>query len=134
MTARGSALRFKALGADTDRRFSLFEREVPVGARRPAAHRHPGTSEAFYVLDGTLAMRLGDENLAVHAGTFVCVPPGVVHAFSNPRTAPVRFLNFNTPAGWEGYMRDLAAAAAGGRQLSTPEIAANAARHDFHPA
>jgi hypothetical protein len=55
--ARGNTLRFKAIGADTNGVFSLFEREVPQGARRPAAHRHPAMVEAFYVLTGELACR-----------------------------------------------------------------------------
>jgi hypothetical protein len=38
------------------------------------------------------------------------VPPGVVHTFANRSAEPVRFLNLNTPGGWEDYIRDLAAA------------------------
>ena len=48
------------------------------------------------------------------AGTFACFPPGTVHTFSNPGGEPVRILNFSTPAGWEGYMRELGAAFGGG--------------------
>jgi hypothetical protein len=42
-------------------------------------------------------------------------------------------LNFNTPAGWERYMRDLGSAASEGRELSPSEIGAIAARYDFRP-
>jgi quercetin dioxygenase-like cupin family protein len=66
----------------------------------------------FYVLEGTLTMRLGVETTELPTGSFVCVPPGVVPAFSNPGETPVRFLNFNTPVGWENYMHDLVAALA----------------------
>jgi hypothetical protein len=69
--------------------------------------------------------------LQVEAGTFVCVPPGVEHTFSNPSDAAVRFLNFNTPAGWEGYMRDLAAAAKTG-PLTPESIGRVASNYDFH--
>jgi hypothetical protein len=42
----------------------------------------------------------------------------------------VRFLNFNTPAGWENYMRDLAGALAAGNP--TPEeVGQIASRYDF---
>jgi mannose-6-phosphate isomerase-like protein (cupin superfamily) len=132
--AMGTALvDIKAGGEATAGSLYCGEVVIQPGFPGPPAHVHERLHDMFYVLEGTLAMRLGDENLAVPAGTFVCVPPGVVHAFSNPGTAPVRFLNFNTPAGWEGYMRDLSAAAAGGRQLGTAEIGAIASRHDFHP-
>ncbi len=61
----------------------------------------------------------------------MCVPPGVVHTFSNPGPGRVRLLNFNTPGGWEGYMRDLGAAAADGRQLSSAQVGEIASRYDF---
>jgi oxalate decarboxylase/phosphoglucose isomerase-like protein (cupin superfamily) len=87
----------------------------------------------FFVLEGTLTMRVGDETLELKPGSFVCVPPGVVHTFSNPSDAPVRLLNFNTPAGWENYMRDLAAALAGGTPTQE-EIGQIASRYDFEVA
>ena len=59
-----------------------------------------------------------------------CVTPGVVHTFRNDTDGAVRLLSFNTPAGFENYMRELAEAA----QLGplTPEVIARvAARYDF---
>ncbi|MEA2783891.1 MAG: hypothetical protein QOK29_5523 [Rhodospirillaceae bacterium] len=123
----------KAGGQQTAGSFYCGEVVIQPGFPGPPPHVHDRLHDMFYVLEGSLTMRLGDEERAVGAGTFVCVPPGVVHTFSNPGAAPVRFLNFNTPAGWEGYMRDLAAAAAGGRQLTTQEIGEIAARNDFRP-
>jgi quercetin dioxygenase-like cupin family protein len=87
----------------------------------------------FYVLEGALTLRLGEETHQLEKGSFVCVPPGVVHTFSNPGDSPVRFLNFNTPAGWESYMRDLAEAAKAG-PLTPDVIGQVASRYDFHPA
>jgi oxalate decarboxylase/phosphoglucose isomerase-like protein (cupin superfamily) len=84
----------------------------------------------FYVLEGTLTMRLGDRTRELEAGSFVCAPPGVVHTFRNDSDAPVRFLNFSTPSGWENYMRDLAAAAAAG-PLTPESIGRVASRYDF---
>jgi hypothetical protein len=53
-----------------------------------------------------------------------------VHTFSNPGSGQVRLLNFNTPAGWEHYMRDLAEAAGSGR-LDPAAIGRIASRYDF---
>lgn len=72
------------------------------------------------------------ERLAGGPGTFACFPPGVVHTFSNRSDAPVRFLNFNTPSGFENYMRDLAAAAQEG-PLSPETMRRVASRYDFEP-
>ncbi len=86
----------------------------------------------FYVLEGVLTMRLGEETHEVQAGSFVCVPPGTVHTFSNPNASPVRFLNMNTPAGFEHYMRELGEAAKSGPL--TPEVMGPiASRYDFEP-
>jgi hypothetical protein len=53
-----------------------------------------------------------------------------VHTFRNDSDGPVRLLNFNTPAGFENYMRDLAEVAQSGPL--TPEVIARvASRYDF---
>ncbi|HEV8152651.1 MAG TPA: cupin domain-containing protein [Solirubrobacteraceae bacterium] len=123
----------KATGEETGGSFYLGETVIEPGFPGPPPHRHRRLHDMFYVLDGTLTLRLGDETLELGPGSFVCVPPGVVHTFSNPGDAPVRLLNFNTPAGWEHYMRDLGAALAAG--TPTPqEIGQIASRYDFELA
>jgi mannose-6-phosphate isomerase-like protein (cupin superfamily) len=128
-----SSVAIKVGDSETAGTFYCGEVELQEGFAGPPPHVHERLHDMFYVLEGTLTMRLGDDSCAVAAGTFVCVPPGVTHTFSNPGPGAVRFLNFNTPAGWESYMRDLGAAAAEGRELSASEIGAIAARYDFRP-
>ena len=65
----------------------------------PPAHRHEGLVDMFHVLEGVLTVRLGEKIHQLERGSFVCVPAGVVHTFSDPSDSPVRSLNFNTPAG-----------------------------------
>ena len=120
----------KATGADTGGTFFLSETLVPPGFPGPPLHRHEHIHDMFYVLEGTLRMRLEDTEHDAAPGTFVCVPPGVAHTFSNPSDAPVRVPNFNTPSGFEHYMRELAEAMSAG-PLSTEEIGRIASRHDF---
>ena len=120
----------KATGDDTANSFFLSESVLAPGFAGPPPHRHQRLHDMFYVLEGTLTLRLGTNTRAAGAGTFVCVPPGVVHTFRNDSDAPVRLLNFNTPAGWEHYMRDVAAAAQQGPL--TPEVIGRvASRYDF---
>jgi quercetin dioxygenase-like cupin family protein len=123
----------KATGQETNGSFYLGETLMEPGFPGPPPHRHKRLHDMFYVLDGTLTMRVGDETLELQPGSFVCVPPGVVHTFSNRSDAAVRFLNFNTPAGWENYMRDLAATLARGTPTQE-EIGDIASRYDFEVA
>ena len=123
----------KATGDDTGGTFYLGESVIAPGFPGPPPHVHEELHDTFYVLEGALTVRLGDETKELAAGSFVCVPPGVVHTFSNPGDAPVRLLNFNTPAWFENYMRDLAKLLAEG--TPTPEqMAEVASRYDFKPA
>ena len=121
----------KATGAETAGTFFIGETETAPGFAGPPPHYHERLHDMFYVLEGTLTVRLGDETVEAGPGTFVCVPPGVVHTFSNRGDAPARFLNFNTPAGWEDYMRDLARAFAPGAAMSPEAIAEVAAGYDI---
>lgn len=128
-----SAVIIKATGADTGGSFFLSETTIDSGFPGPPPHRHEQLHDMFYVLEGVLTMRLGAETHEIEPGTFVCVPPGVIHAFSNTSDAPTRFLNFNTPAGWENYMRELGEAAKSG-PLTSEVIGRIASQYDFHRA
>ena len=127
-----SAITIKATGDGTAGSMYLGEGVLEAGFPGPPPHVHDRLHDMFYVLEGTLTLRLGDDTVELPAGGFACVPPGVVHTFANTGDAPIRILNFNTPAGWEHYMRDLAEVLSSGDP--TPErIGAVAARYDFRP-
>lgn len=55
--------------------------------------------ESFYVLEGELALTIGDRAVRAEAGSWVRVPPDVPHAVSLPGASPVRFLSLHTPGG-----------------------------------
>jgi mannose-6-phosphate isomerase-like protein (cupin superfamily) len=126
-----SWLAIKAGAAETDGTFYFAEPHLEPGFAGPPPHVHERLHDMFFVLEGRLRMRLGEEEREVEPGTFVCAPPGVVHAFSNPGPGTVRLLNFNTPGGWERYMRELVSAAAERGRLSSEEIGEIASRYDF---
>jgi quercetin dioxygenase-like cupin family protein len=130
LIAGSSSVTIKASGEETGGSFYLGEVVIQPSFAGPPPHDHERLHDMFYVLEGTLTMRLGDETLDLGPGSFACIPPGTVHTFSNRSDQPVRFLNFNTPAGWENYMRDLASALAAGSPTSE-EIGQIASRYDF---
>ncbi|MGZ4596979.1 MAG: cupin domain-containing protein [Actinomycetes bacterium] len=75
-----------------------MERRLPVGGRRPPAHRHSNCSEGFFVLEGTIAVELDGESLGADAGDFVLAPRGTLHTFGNAGTALARLLIVHAPA------------------------------------
>jgi mannose-6-phosphate isomerase-like protein (cupin superfamily) len=127
-----SEILIKATSDETAGSLFLSETTIAPGFPGPPLHVHDRLHDAFYVLEGTLTMRVGDETHEIGAGTFVCAPPGTPHTFSNQSDEPVRFLNFNTPGGWEHYMRELAEAAQHGA-LTQKRIGEIAQQYDFRP-
>jgi quercetin dioxygenase-like cupin family protein len=108
LRVRDSALEFKAIAATTGGAFSLHERQIPAGGRRPPAHVHPDRTEAFWVLAGDAEFELDGEPVTAAAGSFVLVPGGVAHTFGATATAPAHLLVLHAPA-LDDYFRDLAA-------------------------
>ncbi len=88
----------KASVSDALGSFALLELELAPGSPGPAPHHHEQMVASFYVLDGTLSLRLGGEDLSAPAGSYAVVPPGNAHTFSNPGPDPVRILSLMAPA------------------------------------
>lgn len=107
LDVRGSTLLFKAVAASTGGSFSLHERHVPAGGRRPPAHVHPDRVEAFWVLEGEAEFELDGQVLRAGADSFVLVPGGVVHTFGASPAQAARVLVLHAPA-LDGYFRELA--------------------------
>jgi uncharacterized cupin superfamily protein len=125
-----TAVTIKAGGEQTGGTFYLGEVVAQPGFQGPPRHVHEHLHDMFYVLDGILSVRIGGQTVDLAPGGFACVPPGVVHTFSNRSERAVRFLNFSTPSGWEHYMRDLGEALA--KDSTTPtDIGRIASRYDF---
>jgi quercetin dioxygenase-like cupin family protein len=127
------SITIKAGGEHAGGTMFVAENVIAAGFAGPPPHTHERLHDLFYVLDGVLTVRLGKETIEAGPGSFVCVPPGVVHTFSN-RSDGVRFLNLNTPPGWENHMRDLARELPRDRPPAPEDIGRIASRYDFHPA
>ena len=130
---RQSSAVIKAGMETTDGRFALVETTLEPGFPGPKPHVHRETLDMFYVLEGTLAMELGEETLDLHAGSFVLVPPGTAHTFSNSTDEPVRLLNMDAPAGLESYLREMGSAMADD-PVDPAAIAEIASRYDITAA
>ena len=60
-------------------------------------HVHHADDEAWYVLEGTLRFRLGDDEVEAGPGTAVLAPRGMPHAYGNAGIEPARYLLVMTP-------------------------------------
>jgi mannose-6-phosphate isomerase-like protein (cupin superfamily) len=129
--AGASLVVMKATAETTGGAFSLSETAFPAGMKGPPPHAHRHTTDTFYVLEGTLHLTIEDRQIDAPAGSYIVVPPGVVHTFANTSEEPVRFLNINAPGGWEKYLRDLANAMDSGTMPGTPDFAKIVAKYDF---
>jgi mannose-6-phosphate isomerase-like protein (cupin superfamily) len=97
-TARGSRMLFKALGESDNGDFSLMERTLPPGGRRPPLHRHADCSEAYFVLAGQVSVELDGRTLSLEPEDFVLVPRGAAHSFGNVSKDAARLLVIHAPA------------------------------------
>src|SRR5688572_15112919 len=105
VSARGSAMLFKAVAATTGGAFSLMERELPVSNRRPPPHTHAGP-EGFYVLEGSIEFVVGNQSQVGGPGFWALVPSGVAHTFGNVGETPARLLIVHAPAA-DAYFAEL---------------------------
>jgi quercetin dioxygenase-like cupin family protein len=108
----GGPLTFKARGEQTGGALTAFENVIAPGDG-PPLHAHADEDEAWYVLDGALRFRLGAELADAPAGTFVWVPRGTPHCFTNPGDRPTRILVVFTPSGMERFFDRFAEEPAG---------------------
>jgi quercetin dioxygenase-like cupin family protein len=93
---------------EPDSVYSIVEWVAEPGGPGSSLHIHRATDEAFYVLEGTLCFRLGEETVEASAGAFVFAPRGIVHAFWNQGPSLARMLVMMSPPGFVRYLEELA--------------------------
>jgi uncharacterized cupin superfamily protein len=100
-TNQGPAFRSrrKKLGGSAGARMlgaSIYE--LPPGASAFPYHYHCANEELLYVLSGEGTLRLGDERVAVRAGSFIAMPLGPAHAHRlyNSSNATLKYLCVST--------------------------------------
>ena len=108
----GGLLTFKARGEQTDAALTVFENVIAPGDG-PPFHTHAGEDESWYVLEGELRFRLGDDVARAAPGSFVFVPRGTPHCFQNLGAQPARMIVMFTPSGMERFFDRFAALPAG---------------------
>jgi quercetin dioxygenase-like cupin family protein len=97
------------------RRVAVVEYTTRRG-EEPPEHTHATEDEMFYVLQGALIFRCGDDTFEVDDGGFVFLPRGIPHGYTIRGEGDVRLLVVTSPAqedavgGWGGFVADFEAA------------------------
>ena len=106
----GLGVNWKIDGVLTGRRFSVVHHPIAPHALAAPLHRHENEDEYSYVVEGTLGARLGDETLNAGPGSWVVKRRHQWHTFWNPGDEPCLIIEVISPAGFENYFREVAAA------------------------
>lgn len=127
----GTLMRVLADHASTNGQFALIEQRAPRGFS-PPTHVHQNEDQFFYVLDGQITTRIGDDERALGPGETAWLPRGIPHTFRVDSTE-ARLLEVSTPAGFEQFHVQLGEPAADLRipdsaPLDVPALAAGSAR------
>ncbi len=104
--APGVGVVFKIDGEDTGGALSIVEHPFAVGALVPP-HIHNLEDEYSIVLEGEIGFRSNDREVVLGPGGYIIKPRGEVHAMWNAGSTPARMIEVISPAGFEGFFREL---------------------------
>jgi mannose-6-phosphate isomerase-like protein (cupin superfamily) len=98
---------FKADCDETAGRYSISEWWLAPHTRGPGPHAHD-EDDVFFVLEGTMSIRVGKRWIEAKKGAFVLAPGGVVHDFENRTAKRAGMLNVSAPGEFEPDMPGIA--------------------------
>ena len=119
----------------TDTGLRVLEMTLPVGAA-PPLHVHEDYDDSFFLVEGQVVMRSGDELTLASAGRWVSTPRGTPHGFRVVGVRPARMLLVLENDSFTELIRDLgepagsAARPEAGSGPGTDEVFRALAAHD----
>ncbi|HMP89521.1 MAG TPA: cupin domain-containing protein [Kiritimatiellia bacterium] len=106
----GLGVRWKIDGSQSQNRFSIVHHPLAPRALAAPLHFHHNEDEYSYVIKGKLGALLGDDVVVAEAGDWVFKPRGQWHTFWNAGDEPCEIIEVISPAGFENFFREVAAA------------------------
>jgi len=116
----------------------VLEMTLPVGSS-PPLHVHDELDDTWYILDGEMVVRCGDDVRTVGAGHWVSMPRGVPHTFRVVGGRDARILLVHDNASFRDLIRELGIPAGAHVVPAQPvfpsmeELARVAGAHDLRP-
>jgi mannose-6-phosphate isomerase-like protein (cupin superfamily) len=100
-------VRFIVDGAEAGDRLSVVDHSMSPRALAAPLHKHTREDEYSFVLEGRMGALLGDDVVEAGPGDLVHKPRDQWHTFWNAGDEPCRILEIISPAGFEGFFREL---------------------------
>lgn len=116
----------------------VLEMTLPVG-HAPALHVHDTLDDTWYVIEGRMAARCGDDEYLVEAGHWVSMPRGVPHTFRVIGDKPARILAIHDNSTFRDFVSELGTETEQRQPPANPsfppldELARVAQAHDLTP-
>jgi quercetin dioxygenase-like cupin family protein len=92
---------------------AAFLEYVTRQGEEPEDHTHRIEDEMFYVLEGAITFRCGEETFDLEQGGFIFLPRGIKHGYTIRSETPVRLIVVTSPVregssdGWGGFVADM---------------------------
>ncbi len=97
---------FHVTGAESGGSMFAFDCLVGPGGG-PPPHRHLAEDELFFVYEGSIELSAAGETHVVSAGEAIFVPKGTAHSYRNIGDGNALMYTIYTPAGMEGWFREV---------------------------
>ncbi len=89
---------------------SMFALDCEVGAGGgPPPHKHLTEDELFFVYEGSVEFTMGAGRRTIGVGDSAFVPRGTIHSYTNGGEQIARMVAVYSPAGMEGWFREVCA-------------------------
>jgi quercetin dioxygenase-like cupin family protein len=89
-----------AFKEDTGGTYSFIEAKVFPGGG-PIPHIQTREHEGFYIIEGQIIVNVDGQRIEAKPGTFVNIPPNVLHSFKNETSEIAKLIIVLSPAGME---------------------------------
>ena len=99
-------VRIKVSPPDRQGRFGMITQDVSAGTSIPI-HLHEREDEIIFIQSGSGEATLGDDKVALAAGSVLFVPQGTWHGGRNTGNEILRWIAIYSPSGFEGYFREI---------------------------
>jgi quercetin dioxygenase-like cupin family protein len=106
MAVAGQISTIVASKEDTGGTYSFIECKVFPGAG-PVPHIQTREHEAIYLVEGQLTFTVDKERIEAKAGTFINVPPNILHTFKNETDEIAKLITILSPPGMEQFFVDI---------------------------